>query len=326
MAFGNIAVDIETLQLCLARPHFPDNLVRTRSLFIRGKPFYKGCKSYRKLMIAKMDCIAGRNHNKKGAEMYLRRWWTINMCNLLTSFAEHLPKMGDLQSFRVKIPIGSLTSERLDSLRCMTTVALISHLPKTLRSLTIDIPGGPSRFTPQMAQSNHVCPLLLDKEILPSLRHLAIRSHNICPELCAIHDSRLQTQLQSLIVNLSMAEGGFYAAVNARYCEEDKYEGKSIYPHMKELAKTAAVRFPAIRTMRLLCINPRTPGSLDICYNVLSEREVLLPDDVPWDSLDWDDVDAERAPAPPSEHSDSDDPDNEASNGSSLPSVIPAVF
>lgn len=248
------------------------------------------------------------------------------MCNLLTSFAEHLPKMGDLQSFRVKIPIGSLTSERLDSLRCTATVALISHLPKTLTSLTIDTPGGPSRFKPQMAQSNHVCPLLLDKEILPSLRHLAIRSHNICPELCAIDGSRLQTQLQSLIVNLSMAEGGFYAAVNARYCEEEKYEGKPIYPHMKELAKTAAVRFPSITTMRLLCINPRTPGSFEICYNVLSDREVFLPDGVRWDDLDWDDVDAEPAPPPPSEHSDSDASDNEASNGSALPSAIPAIF
>ncbi|OBT90744.1 hypothetical protein VE02_00670 [Pseudogymnoascus sp. 03VT05] len=264
-----------------------------------------------------MECIAGKNHNRKGAEMYLRRWWTINMCNLLTSFAEHLHQMADLRSFRVKVPIGSLTSERLDSLRCAATVSLISHFPKTLSSLTIDTPGGPSRFKPQMAESNHVCPLLLNKEILPSLRHLAIRSHSICPELCAVDDSKLQTQLQTLIVNLSMAEGGFYAAVNARYCEEDKYKGIPIYPHMKILAKSAAVHFPAIRTMRLLCINPKSPGSLEICYNVLSDREVLLPDDVHWDDMDWDDTDAEPAP-PPSEHSDPDDPDIEASYDGSL--------
>ena len=292
--------------------------METRSLFIRGKPFYKTCKSYKKLMAAKMDCIAGRNHNKKGAEMYLRRWWTINMCSLLTSFAEQLPQMADLHSFRVKIPIGSLTSERLDSLRSTAIVSLISCFPKTLTSLTIDTPGGPSRFKPQMAQSNHICPLLLDKEMLPSLRHLAIRSHNICPELCAVDDFRLQTQLQTLIINLSMAEGGFYAAVNARYCEEDKYKGKLIYPHMKELAKAAVVRFPAITTMRLLCINPNTPGSLEICYNVLSEREIILPLDVSWDDLDWDDADAEPAP-PPNEHSDSDDSDSEAPYVSSFP-------
>ncbi|KFX93750.1 hypothetical protein O988_06638 [Pseudogymnoascus sp. VKM F-3808] len=169
VAFGDAVIDIEALQLCLAKPHFPDSLVRTRSLFIRGKPFYKG-------------------------------------------------------------------------------------------------------------------------------------------------------------LNLSMAEGGFYAAVNARYCEEDKYEGKPIYPHMKELAKTAAVRFPSITTMRLLCINPRTPGSSEICHNVLSDREVLLPDGVRWDDLGWNDVDAEPAPPPPSEHSDSDNSDNEASNGSALPTAIPAIF
>lgn len=240
------------------------------------------------------------------------------MCNLLTSFAEHLPQMAGLHSFRVKIPIGSLTSERLDNLRCTAVVSLISYLPNTLTSLTIDTPGGPSRFKPQMAQSNHICPLLLDKEILPSLRHLAIRCHNICPDLCAVDDSRLQTQLQTLIVNLSMAEGGFYAAVNARFCEEDKYAGKLIYPHMKELAKASAVRFPAITAMRLLCINPKSPGCLEICYNVLSEREVLLPDDVLWDDVDWDDADADPAP-PPSEHSDSDDSDSEASNESMPP-------
>ncbi|OBT70264.1 hypothetical protein VE03_00306 [Pseudogymnoascus sp. 23342-1-I1] len=223
--------------------------------------------------------------------------------------------MADLHTFRVKIPIGSLTSERLDSLRCAATVSLTSYFPKTLTSLTIDTPGGPSRFKPQMEQSNHVCPLLLDKEILPSLRHLAIRSHNICPDLYTVDDSRLQIQLKTLIVNLSMAEGGFYAAVNARYCEEEKYAGRLIYPHMKELAKAAAVRFPVITTMRLLCINPKTPGSLEICYNVLSEREVLLPDDVPWDDVDWDDADAEPAP-PPSEHSDSDDSDGAVYGGS----------
>lgn len=237
------------------------------------------------------------------------------MCNLLLSFSEHLPQMAGLRSFRVKIPIGSLTSERLDSLRCEATVSLISYFPKTLTSLIIDTPGGPSRFKPQTGQSNHVCPLLLDREILPSLRHLAIRSHNICPELCEVDDSRLQTQLQTLIVNLSMAEGGFYAAVNARYCDEDSYTGKLIYPHMKELAKSAAARFPAITTMRLLCINPKTPGCLEICYNVLSEREVLLPVDIPWDDVDWDGADAEPAP-PPSEHSDSDASDIEVTNGS----------
>lgn len=317
LAFENVIVDSDALERCLAESHFPDSLVRTKTLFIRGKPFHKTLRSYKKLMAAKMECIAGRNHNSKGAEMYLRRWWTINMCNLLTSFAEQLPQMADLRSFRVKVPIGSLTSGRLDSLRCAATVSLISHFPKTLTSLTIDTPGGPSRFRPQMEQSNHACPLLLNKEMLPSLRHLAIRSHNICPELCAVDGSRLQTQLQTLIVNLSMAEGGFYAAVNARYCEEDKYEGKPIYPHMKNLAKSVAVHFPAMRTMRLLCINTKTPGSHEICYNVLSDREVLLPDDVLWDDVDWDDADAEPA-RPPSEHSDSDGSDIEASNDGSL--------
>lgn len=236
------------------------------------------------------------------------------MCNLLTSFAEHLPQMAGLRSFRVKVPIGSLTSERLDGLRCAATVSLISHFPRTLTSLTIDTPGGPSRFKPQIAQSNHVCPLLLNKDILPSLRHLAIRSHNICPDLCVVDDSRLQTQLQTLIVNLSMAEGGFYAAVNARYCEEDKYKGKSIYSHMKELAKAAAVRLPLITIMRVLCINPKSPGCLEICYNALSGREVLLPINVPWDDVNWNDADAEPAP-PPSKHSDTDYSDIEVFSG-----------
>ncbi|KFY30080.1 hypothetical protein V494_08280 [Pseudogymnoascus sp. VKM F-4513 (FW-928)] len=105
-----------------------------------------------------------------------------------------------------------------------------------------------------------------------------------------------------------MAEGGFYAAVNARYCDEDKYNGIPIYPHLKELARVAAVCFPIITTMRLLCINPTTPGSNEICYNVLSDREVLLPDGVPWDDLNWDDRDAEPAPLPsdPLESNDAD--------------------
>ncbi|KFY19128.1 hypothetical protein V493_08125 [Pseudogymnoascus sp. VKM F-4281 (FW-2241)] len=108
-----------------------------------------------------------------------------------------------------------------------------------------------------------------------------------------------------------MAQGGVYAAFNARYCEEDKYAEKLIYPHLKELLKAAAVSFPVITTMRLLCINQASPGSHEICYNVLSEREVLLPVDVPWDSLDWDDVDA-RPVLPPRKYADGDDSDDEA--------------
>ncbi|KFY19923.1 hypothetical protein V491_04116 [Pseudogymnoascus sp. VKM F-3775] len=115
-------------------------------------------------------------------------------------------------------------------------------------------------------------------------------------------------------LNLSMAEGGFYAAVNARYCEEDKYKGQSIYSHMKELAKAVAVRLPLITTMRVLCINPKSPGCLEICYNALSGREVLLPINVPWDDVNWNDADAEPA-TPPSGHSDSGYSDIEVFSG-----------
>lgn len=56
---------------------------------------------------------------------------------------------------------------------------------------------------------------------------------------------------------------------------------------MLVMAEDAVLEFPALRTMRIL--HPKLPSLKIGSDDAVSKRRVVLPKNVPWDDVDWDD-------------------------------------
>ena len=214
-----------------------------------------------------------------------------HMKESLTRFALKLMHMPRIKAFRLVLFVCFEVYEVRDSHYFTSMSTLLSGLPATLSSLTIDNGGRPSSPTPgRQVERNHFCSLLLNKSFMPSLRHLRIRARNICPEIfqpiCSDHHS----QLESLIINLSLVreDSQFSKIFYAHYCLAFQSDGKDLYSRIVEAAKTCIPRLSRLTMLRIMC--HKFPSGDLASFDVLSDQHFIHPSNLDW-SVDYGELD-----------------------------------
>ncbi len=170
-------------------------------------------------------------------------------------------------------------------------ISLISSLPRSVTDLTIDNPGEAPRvsavYLGDSDKDYSTCHLLCAKDFLPSLRHLRLRARVICPKVLEMNSSGQHPLLETVVLNLSLHEQGMNVTHQARFCPGYKARKKGLHLHMMDAAEENAVQFPALRTLRILY--PKLPTLQVASHDVVSNRNVVLPEHVHWEDVDWDD-------------------------------------
>ncbi|KAG4416331.1 hypothetical protein IFR04_010550 [Cadophora malorum] len=140
-----------------------------------------------------------------------------------------------------------------DTIRC-----LVTSLPKIPTSLTIDKLGQTSRYSTGIRDPHTVCKVILAKDALPHLKHLKLRIHCICPSLFSVKTSEMHASLETLVVAL------------------DAYSpqvGKVYHAHR------------SLKALRILRYDVQ--ALVFFSLDVVSQKEVEMPQSVEWDDIDW---------------------------------------
>jgi len=109
----------------------------------------------------------------------------------------------------------------------------------------------------------------------------------MCPQVLKMNSSNEHPLLETMVLNLSLHEEGVNATDQAQYCAGYGPRKAGLYLDMLGMAEDAVLEFPALRTMRIL--HPKLPSLKIGSDDAVSKRRVVLPENVPWDDVDWDD-------------------------------------
>lgn len=138
----------------------------------------------------------------------------------------------------------------------MIISALLKNLPRKLSRLTIDCCD---YLVPQSRQAEAECPssLLLKKDPVPSLRHLRLRSRFICPKIFTIICSSGESELETLIINISLRVEQSSPPMNKVFFSEECYEGNlhgsgDLRTKLSHAANAKLPRLTRIKALRVL--------------------------------------------------------------------------
>jgi hypothetical protein len=235
VAFEDLALTIDMLQRFLAAPDRAYALVMAsiKYLSIEDRNFDDEHD------VEITDEMGAQGGGQGWEALAWREQRTVKIYESLVDFAAHLPQMAELKSFRLEMLMKPTASKWLEDLWIKSAVTLISSFPKSLTSVMIDNPGVPSRFSLESNDACHICPLLFAKDLLPSLRHLRIRTRSICPKIFDLNNSDQRLPLETLVINLSLREMEMCSAHHARCCTESKPGHEGLYLNMLDAAKAA---------------------------------------------------------------------------------------
>ena len=213
----------------------------------------------------------------------------IHVKESLVRFASQLKHMPRMKSFSLVLFVYFEASQVQDNVLFTSISTLLCNLPTTLASLIIDNSGAPSSPTPEPRERrNHFCSLLLNKSFMPHLRHLCIRSRNICPEILEAISSDQYAQLEFLIINLSLGREDipwmskvFYA----RFCLGFQSNGKDLYSSLVDAAKAISPRLPCLKTLRI--VRQDFPAEDFFSFDVICDRRVRLSRGIDWKAIDY---------------------------------------
>ena len=218
----------------------------------------------------------------------------IHVKGNLVRFASRLDHMPRMKSFSFVLFVYFEPSPVQDDVLFTSISTLLCSLPTTLASLTIDNSGAPSSPNPEpRSRHNHFCSLLLNKNFMPHLRHLCIRSRNICPEILEAFSSDQYARLESVIINLSLGREdrpGLSKVFYAHFCSGFQSNGKDLYSSLIDAAKAILPRLPSLKTFRI--IRQNFPSEDFFSFDVTCNRRVELPSGIHWKatgSVDADD-------------------------------------
>ena len=215
-------------------------------------------------------------------------WW-IHVKESLVRFASQLKHMPRVKSFSLVLFVYFEASQVQENVLFTSISTLLCSLPTTLASLTIDNSGAPSSRTPEPRERrNHYCSLLLNKTFMPHLRHLCIRSRNICPEVFEAISSDQYTRLEFLIINLSLGRENipwmskvFYA----HFCLGFQSNGKDLYSSLVDAAKAIVPRLPCLKMLRI--VRQDFPAEDFFSFDVICDRRVRLAPGIDWKTIDY---------------------------------------
>ncbi|KAH7360857.1 hypothetical protein BKA65DRAFT_591843 [Rhexocercosporidium sp. MPI-PUGE-AT-0058] len=212
------------------------------------------------------------------------------LCTSLKDFSTiTLPQMQRLHTFALKISSESTIYTETDSTWTDTLRNLVTSLPNTLTSLTIDKLGVTSRFSTGARDPHTVCKVVLAKTTLPSLKHLRLRLHCICPSLFATKTIQSHATLETLVVALDAYSPQLGMVHHAHRCTQPQQSSQRLYDDMVDAAEGAvkAGCFPALKKARILRYDVQELlfHSLDVLSGVMGR----LPEGVGFDDVDWED-------------------------------------
>lgn len=298
VAFENIALSTELLQRFLAAPKRSHLrvLASVRTLSIEGRNYNHHDAHIHATTDPDhltLESEAENGHQRAQIEAWRMTgpmgdcaFLDLQTCGSLVCFAGYLRHMVELETFRLKISMKSPVNEWVDKLRAPAIVSVINALPRTITSLTIDNPWERSSFRRGPDDYHQICRQVLSSEFLPSLRHLCLRLRNICPRIFEMNNDAKHPYLETLIINLSLKELALHEseAQQSECCLEFGTMERTLFPGLLDAAKDATVRLPAIKTFRILrCIFPTFRVA---SYDILTNRQALLPENARWDNLD----------------------------------------
>lgn len=209
----------------------------------------------------------------------------------LASLAPHLKCMNRMNAFRLQLFM------RLDQAHAsqagfipMIISTLLEDLPKSLSRLTLDCY---SDYLVNQGQPREAeCPsfLLLNKDFVPSLRHLRLRSRFICPKIFDTICPSGESQLETLIINNSLKVEQSSPPINKVFFSKEchgEYLGHGSGDLGTKLSDTARAKLPQFTRIKALRIlRHKIPSDDVISYNVLSDRTVILLKNANWEDLD----------------------------------------
>ncbi|KAK0124600.1 hypothetical protein ONS95_009549 [Cadophora gregata] len=212
----------------------------------------------------------------------------ITLGNAVAAFSTSLRQMHKLQTFTLRLSSGSTIYIEPDNQTWIDTIrCLITSLPKTLTSLTIDKLSQTSAFIAGLKNPHGVCNVVLAKDSLPSLKHLRLRIHSICPSLFSPETIDSHSHLETLVIALETYSPQLVAVHHAHQCTPPHRSGRDLFVDMVEAAKKAveAKCFPDLKTLRILGFDLQAMAF--VSCDVVIGNEVNVPEGVDWDDVDW---------------------------------------
>ena len=209
----------------------------------------------------------------------------------LASLAFHLKGMSRIKAFRLQLFI-LLRQADADKAGFIPMIisTLLEDLPRNLSRLTLDSYG--DYLVPQGQSIEAECPsfFLLKKAFVPSLRHLRLRCRLVCPKIFDTICSSGESQLETLIINISLRVEESYPPINKIFFSKEchgEHIGHGSGDLLTKLSDTANAKLPqftCIKAFRIL--RHKHPSDDVISYDVLSDRTVILPENANWEDLD----------------------------------------
>lgn len=231
---------------------------------------------------------------------------------ILAHLSIHLKCMKRMRGFRLKF-LEFFHQSHTNNMTMIST--LLADLPRNLSRLTFDCCNDYPTTERQSIQS--MCPsfLLLNKDRVPSLRHLRLRNRFICPRLFDTICSSGESQLETLIINTSLKVEQSSPPMNkvffSKECHPDlqgqlhvfgtggamipqnsyQFQGPSgwngsgdLGTRLSNAANAILPRLKLIKVLRIL--RHKHPSDDVISYDVLSDRSVILPKNADWEDAD----------------------------------------
>ena len=225
---------------------------------------------------------------------------------ILAHLSSHLKCMKRMRGFRLQF-LEFFSQSHTNNITMIST--LLADLPRNLSRLTFDCCND---F--RMTQRQSMCPslLLLNKDRVPSLRHLRLRNRFICPRIFDTLCSSGESQLKTLIINTSLRVEQSCPPMNkvffTKEClheqiyvpgtggtmipqESYRFLGPSgrngsgdLGTRLSNAANAILPRLKRIKVLRIL--RHKHPSDDVISYDVLSDRSVILPKHANWEDAD----------------------------------------
>lgn len=237
----------------------------------------------------------------------------------LAFLASHLKRMHRIKAFRLRLFIflDQLLANHA-GLIPMIISTLLEDLPRSLSRLTIDCYSGYRGSQGRTTETECPSSLLLNKDFIPSLRHLRLRSRFICPKIFDPFCSSAESQLESLIINTSLKVDESSPPMFKVFFSEECHGEYSLHgsgelcTNLRDAANAKLPRLTRIKILRIL--RHKHPSDDVLSYDVLSDRNVILPKNANWEDADChDDGEADADCEERSENSFSNsDPDDDS--------------
>lgn len=206
----------------------------------------------------------------------------------LASLASHLKRMHRINAFRLRLFV-FIDQVLLNNARLtpMIISTLLEDLPRSLSRLTVDCYSAYHVSHSQTLEAECPSSLLLQKGFIPSLRHLRLRSGFICPKIFDSFCSFAESQLESLIINISLRVEQSSPPINrvffSKLCHEE-YSWHGSGDPCTKLRDAANAKLPQLTHIKILRIlRHKHPSDDVLSYDVLSDRTVRLPHNANWE-------------------------------------------